>query len=208
MDNSEMDLQINGIVMTFDSKLSVGGQKIIIELGDEFYFSNNLPLTNSKLDSTITDNNGQYRFKYKEQSRKLYRIKLPRGYIIANKPSIGIVNIIDNRKIITDTIYIGKSASIKLTFKNNNLQDGDRLIGINWLYKNPYIQIPFEIIQDYSLVINGKFPDDFTVIREYLSDINKSLTINYTVDRNGIITQYQDTVNLIEQATVDHIIEY
>jgi hypothetical protein len=144
VDNSETALQINGIVLQFDSKLSISEQKIILELGDEFNFFNELELTNSKLDSTITDNNGQYRFQYKENSRKQYRIKLPRGYIIANEPPIGGGSMIDNRKIITDAIYIGKSASIKLTFRNDNLLDGDKLIGINWNYENPYIQIPFE----------------------------------------------------------------
>lgn len=207
VDNSEIGLQINGIVLHFDSKLSVNGQKIILELCDEFDFLNN-SLTNLKLDSTITDKNGKYRFQYKEQPRKQYIIKLPRGYIIANGLPLGGGSIIVNRKIIADTIYIGKAASIKLTFRNNNLQDGDKLIGINWNYANPFIQFPIEIVQSSLLAVNGKFPDDFTITREYLSDINKSLTINYTVDRSGIITQYQDIVYLIEQETVEHQIGY
>jgi len=208
VENSDIGLQINGIVLQFNSKLSVNGQKIILELGDEFDFSNNLTLTNLKLDSTITDKNGQYRFQYKEQPRKQYRIKVPQGYIIANEPPVGGSSIIDNRSVITDTIYIGKAASIRLTFRNNNLLDGDKLIGINWNYQNPFIQFPIEIVQSSSLAVNGYFPDNFTITREYLSEINKSLTIKYKVDRGGLITEYQDIVYLIEQELVEQIIEY
>ena len=199
-------LTISGIVLNYDTKLPEAGRKITIELGDEFQLSD-FTLTNQKTETAVTDSKGNFKFVFENEKRKLYRLQMNDGYIIANEPTV-LATII-NTTTIVDTLLIGKSAGLRLIIRNDNPDDGDSYY-FSIQYKNPYSLGIIPTISSSSQIIKQmrKDPNDYQLETQFIYGLNPEVTVNFTVTRGDVTTVSGTTIKLTEQVTTDFLIEY
>ena len=200
-------LTISGVALNYDTQKAEADRKITIELGDEFQISD-FTLTNVKTQSTVTDNKGNFKFVFADESRKLYRLQMADGYVIANEPPV-LATIIDNRSSIVDTLYIGKSAGLRLIIKNDDPNDGDSY-AFSIAYKNPYSSGLLPMIYSTSQIIAQmrKDPNDYQLENHFIYGLNPEVTVNFTLTKGDITTTSSTNVKLVEQMTTDHLIEF
>ncbi len=205
-------VQFKGIVMDYFSGTPYPDTKVIIHLGTALDPVNGFSFVNERIDSMVTDVAGAYSLTLDKEDDVLYKVvPVKNGYMQATKPPAAIGRII-NADPMTDTLFVGSSASAKFVIKNDIPADSDQVsLVIN--YQAPGYGLGYRDYLSSDIIKKMGFnPNDYTTTYAYLYDINHSIQVDLTITRKAtggvVITKQTNIYPLANQDTTQILINY
>ena len=205
-------VQFTGVVVDYFSRTPYPGTRVVLHLGTALDPFDAFSFKNERKDSVSTDNAGKYVFSVDREDDVLYRVvPVKPGYLQATIPPGTLGRLITSGQM-TDTVFLGASASANLVIRNDNPGDSDQ-VSVEIYYGEP----GHPLVQRYGLSTSiiknmGLDPNDFTATYNFFYDINPTIRVYRSVTRYGtgspVTTTRSDTIPLSRQDTALIRIDY
>jgi hypothetical protein len=215
-DASKDEMIVKGLILSADNKKGMSNIPVSIELSNEGitdYGPNGadgkIYFVNPVLISTVSNASGQFLFKVDPRRYKYYRIRTSEQFMEVNNQSDFIAELTSS-KVIIDTLFVAAASNLKIILKNDIVNDGDQ-ISITLPHDNPYTtdRIKFYYAIHNDLVGSlGKPKTEAIFNFQFLSDFNKSATVNISVTRDQQTLFSTKEILLKNQETTEYTIVY